>query len=325
MITTLHLTNGTAIIPSIREAGIAGHIVAWDDVLHEGPVESGLNPAALRERRAAYLASCGWANAVDIARDLAARDAALAEAMSSVSERRSAVVDEIVLWFEPDLFDQLQRLQILDRLPIDGPPRVTAVPDNESLGLLPASRFLSLFDERRAVTSAQRMAARDGWTAFRAPDPRAILEVLPRVSVLSHMSAALVRHLQQFPSIDRGLSRTEQQALEVVASGVTRVSDVYRQSHHAREEAIFMGDAPFLVHLGALLRASLPLLRSTRGARDLALDDEITLTDAGRNVLVGEADRVALCGIDRWLGGVRLSGNGPVWRWDHGRQTLRFA
>ena len=39
-------------------------------------------------------------------------------------------------------------------------------------------------------------------------------------------------------------------------------------------------------------------------------------TDAGRSVLEGRVDRVSLCGIDRWLGGVHLQGRHRVWRWD---------
>ena len=36
-------------------------------------------------------------------------------------------------------------------------------------------------------------------------------------------------------------------------------------------------------------------------------------------------DWLRACGIDRWLGGVELSGNGPVWRWDPEREKLRHA
>ena len=42
----LHVTNGSAVISAMREAGIDGTIVPWDDVLHEGPVPAGLNIAA---------------------------------------------------------------------------------------------------------------------------------------------------------------------------------------------------------------------------------------------------------------------------------------
>src|SRR5688572_8515006 len=106
----------------MRAAGVTGPIVPWDDVLHEGPVPAGLNTAALREVRANFLAACGWESRNKLARSLAERDAAL---------DRGA--EEIVLWFEHDLYDQLHVLQILDRLPIDGPPRVTAVPDDDYL------------------------------------------------------------------------------------------------------------------------------------------------------------------------------------------------
>jgi hypothetical protein len=44
----------------------------------------------------------------------------------------------------------------------------------------------------------------------------------------------------------------------------------------------------------------------------------LVLTDDGRAVLAGEADRVALLGIDRWLGGTHLHGD-HVPRWDAGR------
>jgi hypothetical protein len=320
--TTLHLTNGTAVIPAMRDAGVNGPIVPWDDVLHEGPVPAGLNPTALRERRAEFLASCGWGAYDEIARRLQQRDAALEDSR----------VDEVVLWFEHDLFDQLQVLQILDRLPLDGAPQVTAVPDDEYLGALPPAQFQGLYAARREVTSADRLTARDAWAAFRSSDPRAIVDVLPRVGDLRHLGPALLRHLEQFPSMANGLSRTEQQALEVVGSGVTGVGDVYSSSHHRREQAVFMGDAAFLVHIAALVRPPRPLLRRTvdpHHAADrppgLALGDEVTMTDDGRQVLAGELDRVRTCGIARWLGGVELAGNGPVWRWDAERQMMRLA
>jgi hypothetical protein len=320
----------------MRAAGVTGPIVPWDDVLHEGPVPAGLNTAALSEVRANFLAACGWESRNKLARQLAERDAAL---------DRGA--EEIVLWFEHDLFDQLHVLQILDRLPIDGPPRVTAVPDDDYLGLLPPDRFQELFADRRDVTSAQRSAARDAWTAFRSIDPRGLIDVLPRVTVLPHLGPALTRHLQQFPSIDNGLSRTEQQALEVMATGVTKVSEIFVKSHIEREAAFFMGDSGFVLHLGALMRTTRPLIRviaraeeprtiasgaqplSPRSAASsnvtLDIADDVEITDDGRRVLEGQIDRVALCGIDRWLGGVHLTGHGPLWRWDHDRRVVRIA
>jgi hypothetical protein len=56
-----------------------------------------------------------------------------------------------------------------------------------------------------------------------------------------------------------------------------------------------------------------------------ALRATAAITDAGREVLSGRADRVDLGGIDRWLGGVHLHGDGTRWRWnpEAGRITER--
>ncbi len=46
------------------------------------------------------------------------------------------------------------------------------------------------------------------------------------------------------------------------------------------------------------------------------------LTEKGREILRGAADRVELNGIDRWLGGTHLNGEG-AWRWDESAGELR--
>jgi hypothetical protein len=322
----LHLTNGSAIIGRIRDAGVQGAIVPWDDVLHEGPVPAGLGPAALRERRADFLASAGWVSRDVALRGLASRD----EALDAAIARR----EEIVLWFEHDLYDQLQLIQILDRVPVDGLPRVTLVQPATYIDHEPAARYPDLYATRRAVSSAERLAARDGWEAFRSPDPRAILNALPRVAALMHLGPALRRHLQQFPSVVNGLSRTEQQTVEALASGPVSLKEVSARTSLEREEAFFFGDSGFLFHISSLIRSSRPLISASARQNSNAsfgetasdmLDVTVELSEDGERVLKGEIDRVASCGIDRWLGGVYLAGTGPVWRWDNQNGQLRFV
>jgi len=48
----------------------------------------------------------------------------------------------------------------------------------------------------------------------------------------------------------------------------------------------------------------------------------VTVTPLGRQALAGALDRVHEAGIDAWRGGVRLSGRGPVWRWDGPQRKL---
>jgi hypothetical protein len=48
----------------------------------------------------------------------------------------------------------------------------------------------------------------------------------------------------------------------------------------------------------------------------------VRLTGTGARVLAGEADQIALKGIDRWIGGVHLHGYHVPWRWDDGNETI---
>src|SRR5581483_8756233 len=86
----------------LAAAGKGDRILPWRDVLHEGPILADL--AASTRARVPYLAGrFGFAEA-DIAAEFAARDAVLAA---------HSGFDRIELWFEHDLYDQLQLVQIL--------------------------------------------------------------------------------------------------------------------------------------------------------------------------------------------------------------------
>ena len=110
--------------------------------------------------------------------------------------------------------------------------------------------------------------------------------------------------------------------------------DLFLASQH-NEEAPFLGDGWAWHRLWQLGLGSEPLVEPagpTPWTRPPPTGDgafavsPIQLTDAGRAVLAGQADRVHLTGLDRWLGGTRLraeAGAGtPVWRWDAGTARL---
>src|SRR5688500_15562136 len=97
---TLHITNGDSAIPVIRAAGVGGEILPWRDVLHEGPVRAELSLEELSALRLAFLFDAYGADRERAEREFAERDALLAGAPAR---------PEVVLWFEHDLYDQLDR------------------------------------------------------------------------------------------------------------------------------------------------------------------------------------------------------------------------
>ena len=100
-----HITNGESVVMSLRDSGLAGDVLAWRDALHEGPVPAGLALEQLSVVRAGFLTQAGLSvPGEDVAASFRQRDASLKSTYSH---------DEIVLWFEHDLYDQLQLLQLL--------------------------------------------------------------------------------------------------------------------------------------------------------------------------------------------------------------------
>lgn len=306
----LNITNGDSAAGRLRAAGVVGDILVWRDVLHEGPVPGRLGFAQLREIRARFIAERGWAPEADTLAELEERDAALDASGSR---------DEVLLWFEHDLYDQLQLIQILHRLATQGPDpgRLTLACEPEYLGMMSADRVRALHARRLNVERAQVHLASAAWSAFTSPEAARITSVLEGdTTALPFLGPALRRHLEEFPSTRTGLSRSEQQALEVIAAGAATTGDAFPQAHHQREEPVFLGDTVFAWYLERMSRVREPLLVFDDGTPVMAPrqgDDErafwdrgVRLTDAGTRVLSGDENAVALNGIDRWLGGVHL-------------------
>ena len=99
----LHISNGDA--TDVPGTGLARRVIYWRDILHEGPVPEAA-PAELRRIRAGYLTCCQRAGHAEALHQLTERDQAL-------EANRDG---EYVLWFEADLYDQLQIAEILARL-----------------------------------------------------------------------------------------------------------------------------------------------------------------------------------------------------------------
>jgi hypothetical protein len=317
----LHVTNGSVVVTRLHGLGLPGRALPWDDVLHEGPVRAGLDSAALRTERAGFLAGSFGGAAVEIEKSLAARDEALASA---------ATDDEVVLWFEHDLYDQLHLIQILDRL---DHPCVTGVLSDDYLSAQSAPTLREWFAARRPISRDDRRVAQRAWAAFRSADPMELVAFVAAAPSFAfpHLAPALRRHLQQFPWLGTGLSRSQAQALAAVAGGAARVRDAFWAANFPVEDAIFMGDSPWWDHVRPLIEAPRPLLE-VHGLKPSKWDDPawwhddsaaptLVLTADGEAVLSGRADHIALNGIDRWLGGVHVTTK-SLWRWDESKNSL---
>jgi hypothetical protein len=240
-------------------------VLSWDDVLHEGPLA--FDAAESRAVRARFLSACGWGDETTIRGDLERRDRALEEA------------PRVVLWFEHDLFDQLQLLQILSQ--VRSPQHLELVQSSDYLGSLDAAALERLWETRRPVTREQLELARDAWRAACSDKIEPFLQ--RDASALPYVHSALRRLVEE----RRPLSRTKRQLLVALAQGPRLPPELFAASQ-AAEDAIFLGDAWCLLHLyelaGEGLVTQLPP-PPPRGDYEAFTATAVALTPAGRAVV----------------------------------------
>jgi hypothetical protein len=316
----LHVTNGDHTVQGLRETGLAREIIAWRDALHEGPVPA-MGDDELRRVRAAFLAGAGAAD-LGVLAEFVERDATL--------ERHRD--GEYVLWFEADLYDQLQLIQILARLAGRvSPEQITLICIGEYLGiahfgglgqLTPAQlRGLPAAAAARLTTAALDHAAR-AWAALSAPEPTGLGTVASSPSAeLRFLAEAFDRLSREYPSTRDGLSLLERRILAAVAEGAVTAGDAFVHTA-AREARPYLGDTWCFDTMQRLAEAPTPLLEAEPAATRVDRHARLRLTAAGREVLDGERDHAALNGVDRWIGGVHLQGHEPAWRWHEGTESL---
>jgi hypothetical protein len=239
---------------------------------------------------------------------------------------------EYVLWFEADLYDQLQIIQVLSRLADLAVPaeRVTLICIGEhpgiarfgGLGELTAAQLRELPSTNACVrlTPAAFELAMRAWAAFRAPAPVDLAAIAATRSVeLRFLGEAFDRLAREYPSTRDGLSLTERRVLASVADGATVAGSAFERAWR-RETRPYLGDTWCFAMMERFSAAPHPLL--TVSATPVDRHTGLGLTEMGARVLAGDADHVTLNGIDRWIGGVHLLGRDVRWRWDDGVEAI---
>ncbi len=270
-------------------------MLRWMDALCEGPVPHGRNPDEFRAVRADWLAARYGLDRDKLLQRLADQDDAL--------ETAAAGADEVVLWLEPGLFDQIVLIALVDRLW----PRVAGRLSLICTDRLTATDPAELFPRRRRLTEEHADLALRAWNAFTAASPEPLNDMVGSTGVLPVLTAALDRHRRQYPWRSDGLSMSERLALDAIARGAVTPHAMFTRIQ-AREPVSWQAKAMVEAVLRDLAAEPLPLV-ADKG-------DLVQLTEAGRAVLDGKRDGLAGRTRDRWLGGAHLAGEAPNWRWD---------
>lgn len=310
---TLHVVDGESTAGSLRQARLCSkrNILSWHDALYTGPV-----PHGLTLRRLSQLRSRFWTR--KSATEFDQRNATLA---------RHGDYGEIVLWFGSTSICQLSLVQLLHwfekhRGDDTGLSLVSAYG-----GWLKPEQILQACGSRQPITPSQMRLGRRVWLAFSSPSPKTLSQLLTAdLRPLPEIRDTISFLLREYPERHSGLSRLERKLLRTVdCLGITSPAvtvGTTLQSELVGDTLLFDFLRRFISAPHPLLRFATPFKGPLRNFRFNS--SQIEMTVAGRAVLAGEADHIALNGIDRWIGGVHLFGHQVPWRWDERKSAIIF-
>jgi hypothetical protein len=320
----LHILNGRSTEDTLRQSAVPGKFFSFRDVLIDGPAPATTTAEQWRQVRARHLAAAYGVDLEACEGDLLDQEAVLASHIQH---------EEVVLWFEHDLFCQLNLLYLLDwfaRASV-APNRLSLINIGEfpghknfrGLGELSVKELSSLFPQRSSITADQLQLANQAWSAHCSSDPSKI-ESLMRAdtSALPFLQTAFAAHLRRFPATKNGLGQIENTALRLIDEGCETFADVFPR--FATSEPVYgLGDAQLWLGLSALSNAPTPLLTIEDSEKssapmpgELSPSARFKLTAEGRAVVRQQADFIELNGIDSWLGGAHLHAPDVIWCWN---------
>ncbi|OMF37333.1 RNA polymerase subunit sigma-24 [Paenibacillus sp. FSL H8-0548] len=327
----LHIVNGDSVADTLRETGIQGDILVWREIYTEGPVFLQPELPENRKARGDFLEQ--------------ALGIPLKEWCSSSEAQEKQLADfhlheDIVLWFEHDLFDQTmlsyllhwfsQHLEDKTRLHLLSINEYPGIPLFHGLGQLSAAQLSTLVGTWQEISTEQLLLGHKAWEAYTSSTPEAIVSLLEEdTSALPFLHDALRIHLARFPSVHNGLGIIEQTTLELLTKGIDTPLQLFQQTSD-KHHMLGMGDIQYWLCLRRLSLGSHPLLSIEGDGKFPGLHDspehflqsKVKLTELGTTVVKGHKNWISLNGIYQWYGGVLLKGDQPSWRWNPEHSAL---
>ena len=272
----LHITNGDNFTLRLQSLDVKGDIITWREMLCEGKTETNVGSESFWKTRFDFLhknynVSKSWFV-----------EKTLKEYRSLCNHKQQ---DQIILWFEYDLFCQINLLAVISWLKTHRRHAEISLicSGNEDdtgrlygLSELSDEQLMTRYRNRTILTQDDIEYADYVWQLYCSDNPIRLENLTDFENYqFDYLSEALVAHLKRFPSIKNGLNELENRLLELSVLDKPKTKKALLGSMLKNQGRYGFGDSQYERILGSLK----PLFSSFNPVR---------LTKKGKEILDGK-------------------------------------
>lgn len=292
MSSLLHITNGDSLTERLNSLKIKGDIITWREMLCEGKTLTNVGSETFWKTRFEFLhknykVSKSWFI-----------EKTLKEYRSLCNHKQQ---DRIVLWFEYDLFCQINMLAVLSWLKTHRKyAQITLVCSGKeddtdkmySLLDLSDEKLLDLYENRTELDQDDIEYADYVWQLYCSDNPIRLENLTDFKNYhFDYLSDAISNHLQRFPSIRNGLNRMENNILKFASIEKPSSRKELLDTMLRNQEGLGFGDTQYERAISRLK----PLFNSF---------NPVKLTKKGKQILEGQTSYYScIQDNDVYLGG----------------------
>ena len=212
----LHISNGDDLSKSITDLKVDGEIVVWREILCEGPTTFELGTERFISLRQDFLKEYYAVTAEDYKSQFLSELAKL----SSVND-----FDEIVLWFEYDLFSHLNMLAAISHLLENGlktpvylvcSKKLEGEKEFHVLSRLSLKDLANHYDQRIPLTQEDLEMASLLWQLYNGENHQKLKNLIKEKTNFEYLSSCLRAHVERFPNARTGLNSLEHHVLRLI-------------------------------------------------------------------------------------------------------------
>ncbi len=229
MTTTLHILNGDSTAQIFPRSIIQGDIIVWREMLCEGSLHKDVGSDEFWKKRYTFFEGIGVARLEYY--DKTIKELIKIEDISNY--------DEVVLWFEYDLFCQINLMALCTYLLKYFRKNINyylvctgyekGIPNLQTLSDYSPEEYQTLYKEKIKLSRNNLLFAEQSWQLYVENNKEALKEFdFDQCSKFKYLQQAIQQHLQRFPD-NNGLNQIENKILEIINSGISNRNDIIKK------------------------------------------------------------------------------------------------